>query len=114
MNFFFPVYLISKWEETLENFHFLIFGAKRCFYLTYLAREYFEKLAFKGKTANATLKGCIPKARANSESKLRLLQSSFNFLQNKVLLPADRRVRRVNYEPVKYLHIPFFVNFIRK
>ena len=53
--------------------------------ITHSAPEYFEKLAFKKKTKNATLKGCISKARVNSESKLTFSESSFNFLQNKVV-----------------------------
>ena len=37
------------------------------------------------KSKNATLNGCISKARANSESKLTFSDSSFNFLQNSVI-----------------------------
>ena len=33
----------------------------------------------------ATLNGCISKATANSESKLAFSESSFNFLQNRVV-----------------------------
>ena len=53
--------------------------------LTHSAREYFEKLALKKTTKNATLNGCISKARANSESKLTFSESSLNFLQNRVV-----------------------------
>ena len=52
--------------------------------LTHSAPEYFEKLAFKKTTKNATLNGCISKARANSESKLTFSESSFNFRQYRV------------------------------
>ena len=53
-------------------------------YLTYSAGEYFKKLALK-KKQNAALNRCISKARANSESKLTFSESSFNFLQNRVV-----------------------------
>ena len=53
-----------------------------CF-LTHSARKYFEKLAFKKK--NATLNGCISKARMNSESKLTFSKSSFNFIQKSIV-----------------------------
>ena len=67
----------APWK--LQNWvHFSIFS-----YLTHSARKYFEKLAFKKKTKNATLNCCISKARANSE--LKLTESPFNFLQNKVV-----------------------------
>ena len=61
---------------------FLTFAPKPCFYLTHSVREYFEKLAFKEKqkTKNATVK-----AKPNSESKLTFSESSFNFLQNRVV-----------------------------
>ena len=52
--------------------------------LTHSAPEYFEKLAFK-KNKNATLNGCISKAKAKSESKLTFSENCFNFLQNKVV-----------------------------
>ena len=45
------------------------------------------ELAFKEKTKNATLNGCISKARANSESKLTFSESSLNFLQNSLAPP---------------------------
>ena len=57
-----------------------------CAQLTHLGPEYFENLAFE-KNKNATLKGCILKARANSESKLTFSESSFNFLQNREAPP---------------------------
>ena len=64
----------------LQNWvHFSIFS-----YLTHSARKYFEKLAFKKKPKKTvTLNCCISKARANSE--LKLTESPFNFLQNKVV-----------------------------
>ena len=37
------------------------------------------------KTKNATLNGCISKARTNSESELTFAESSFNFVQNRVV-----------------------------
>ena len=52
-------------------------------FITHSAPEYFEKLVFKKKKNNATLNGCISKARANSESKLTFSESSFNFVQNR-------------------------------
>ena len=39
----------------------------------------------KKKTKNATWSGCISKARANSKSKLTFLESSFNFLQKRLV-----------------------------
>ena len=70
-----------------------------CAQLTHLAPECFEKLAFK-KNKNATLKGCISKARANSELKLTFSESSFKTgrlrpLQPPLLLPAVRGAQRV-------------------
>ena len=55
--------------------------------LTHSAREYFEKLVFKknNQKKNATLNGCISKARANSEFKLTFSESPFHFLQNSVV-----------------------------
>ena len=45
-----------------------------------------RKIDNKGKTTiNATLKGFISKARANSESKLISSKSSFNFVTNTVV-----------------------------
>ena len=55
------------------------------FVLTHSAPEYFEKLTLKKKRKNAILNGFISKARVNSESKLTFLESSFNFLQNRVV-----------------------------
>ena len=50
--------------------------------LAHSTREYFEKLAVKKQkaTKNATLNGCISKARTNSEWKLTFSESPFNFL----------------------------------
>ena len=59
--------------------------------LTHSIREYFEKLAFKKKTNNESLNGCISKARANSESKLTCSESSFNFLQKSVVVAWSTR-----------------------
>ena len=52
-------------------------------YLTNATLEYFEKLTFKKKTTKkkATLNGHISKTTANSESKLRFSESSFNFFK---------------------------------
>ena len=52
--------------------------------MTHSALEYFEKLALKNQQKNASLNGCISKARANSESKLTFSESSFNYLQYRV------------------------------
>ena len=43
------------------------------------------KIGILNKTKNATINGCISKASANSESKLPFSESSFNFLQNRVV-----------------------------
>ena len=64
-------------------------------------------MAFK-KPKHASLNGCISKAGANSESKLTFSESSFNFLQKRVVfctlyprgytepLPVARQAQRVN------------------
>ena len=91
-------------------------------------------MAFKKK--HATLNGCISKSRANSDSKLTFSESSFHFLQNKIVfctlyprgytaggsvplkppvsLPAIRRAQRVSYEPIKLLNLLFFAYFVWK
>ena len=71
-------------KKLSKNCIFLTFGPKQCFYLTHSAREYFEKLGFKKKQKNATLKRFLSKARASSESKLTFSESYFYFLQNRV------------------------------
>ena len=43
------------------------------------------KIDIKEKTKNPTLKGYISKTRTNSESKLKISESLFNFLQNSVV-----------------------------
>ena len=86
LHLLFFVYFIWKWVETFEKLHFFTFGSNQSFYLTHSAREYLEKLAFKKKTTkNPTLNGFISKARAYSKSKLTFSESSFNFLQNRVV-----------------------------
>ena len=87
-------------------------------------------MAFKKKKKkNATLNGCVSNARANSESKLTFSESSFSFLQNKIVfctfylrgyttgglcplqppvpLPAARQAERVNDGPVAVLNLLF-------
>ena len=88
LNLLFFVYFIWKWGETLEKPHFLTFEPKPCFYLTHSARKYFEKVAFKEKqkTKNATVK-----TKDNSESKITFSESSFNFLQNRVVFGRGLR-----------------------
>ena len=76
--------------------------------LTHSAPEYFEKLPLKNP---ATSNGCISKARANSESKLRFSESHSIFFktgwffahsthvgtqQSPVPLPASRGAQRFN------------------
>ena len=92
LNLLFFVYLLRNLAETFEKLQFLTFGPKQCFYLTHSATEYFEKLAFTKKKKNATLNGCISKARASSESKLKFLEISFNFLQNSVVFARSTHV----------------------
>ena len=84
LNLLFFVYFIWKLGKTFEKLHFFTFGPKQCFYLTHSVREYFEILAFK-KTKNATLNGFISKVRTTSESKLTFPESSFNFLESRVV-----------------------------
>ena len=55
-------------------------------HLTHSSREYFKKLARKNKQKKATLNGCILKARTNSDSKLTFSESSFSFLQSRVVV----------------------------
>ena len=68
----------------MENLEFFTIRPKQCFYLTHSAPEYFEKLSFK-KTKNATLNGYISNVMVNSESELTFSESSFNFIQNRVV-----------------------------
>ena len=85
VNLLFFVYFIWKLGENFWKLHFFTFGPKQCFYLTHSVRESFQKLAFQKKTKNATLNGCVSKDRANYETILTFSESSFNFLQNKVV-----------------------------
>ena len=84
LNILFFVFFIWKWQETFKKLHFLTFGPKQCFYLTHSARECFEKLAFKKKQKNATLKRFLSKARASCESKLTFSESYLYFFQNRI------------------------------
>ena len=89
---------------------------------------YFRKLTLKKKNLN----GYIPNDRANSESKLKFSESSYNFLQNNcfllaltmsehdrvihplqpsVTLPAACSSQIVNDEPGKILNLLFFAYF---
>ena len=81
--------LLCEFCEIFTNKIFIeylfVIASENYFLLTHSAREYFEKLAFKKKTKNSALNGCISKARANSELKLIFSESSFNFLQNRVV-----------------------------
>ena len=52
--------------------------------LTHSTQEYFENLAFKN-SKKGSLNDFISEARTNLESKLTFWESSFNYLQNKVL-----------------------------
>ena len=47
-----------------------------------------KKWHIKKKSKNATLNGCISKARVNSESKPTFTESSINFLPNSVVFPT--------------------------
>ena len=57
---------------------FFDFWTKVMLLLNAFSTGILEKLAFKKK--NATLSGCISKARANSESTLTFYESSFSFI----------------------------------
>ena len=101
--FFFQFHL--EWRQTFEKLHFLTFGRKHCFYLTYSAREYFEKLTFK---KNATLNCCISKPRADSEWKLTFYESSFFLKKNRSFFCPLYRHGYTARRSAPYNHRPLF------
>ena len=68
LNFLFFIYFTWKREETFKKLQLFTVRPKQCFYLTNGIPEYFEKAA------------------NNSESKLAFSESSFNFLQKRLVL----------------------------
>ena len=85
---FFFLFISLSWTImwTQRSFKVIIQFKIRITSLTHSAAKYFQKLAFKKKqTKKTTLNGYISKASASSESKLTFSESSFNFLQNRVV-----------------------------
>ena len=68
-----------RWSYIIENVFFLTLRI-----LVHSAPEYFEKLPLK-KTENPTLNGYVSKTRPDSEPKLKFSETSFKFLQTRVL-----------------------------
>ena len=112
----FSIYFISKWGETLEKLHFLIFGSKQYFYLTHLGQEYFEKLAFK-KNKNCNFRRLYLKSWGKFRVKIKIFRTLVQYssksscflnvlstrfharvlrpVQHPVLLPVDRGLKEL-------------------
>ena len=73
--------LFGNEQKLLKNCNFC-FRAKAVFLLNPFSNEILWKTANKKQTRNSTLNGYISKTRVHSESKLKLSESSFKFLQN--------------------------------
>ena len=88
-----PIIANESLKVDLLNFDVLLKQfVNESLFINPLSSRILKNWHLKKKTKNATLNGCIPKARANSKSKLTFAENSFNFLQKSVAFSSLYRL----------------------